>query len=256
MSQWHALEGVVHGGESLPGIEVRRWPRELVNTDRVALSDGLSDPDGDELNRVHVALLPRGAAWATPDDIALQEDTWLWKFWRAVTEVFVDAYRDMWGVAMASTSISIIRPHELADWEREYGLPNPCLGTEQTEAERYKWLRFKVLSKGTITPGDFLNLAAEAGHEIVIEEPEMFEFGRSDCGGACELGSPEMEHLVIVWPIASGEYGFEFGDGTFAESLLYNFDGIDELECLLPDLVSSGFLMLFNYNYLNQFPPQ
>jgi uncharacterized protein YmfQ (DUF2313 family) len=254
MSKWHAIEGVTHNGETLAGIEVTRWPRVALSQDTVAISDALADPDGADLNRSHVTLLPQGAAWGTPDGAALPEETILWKFWRAITEPIVTTYRDLWSVAMSSTSVSLTLAAALEDWEIEYGLPDPCLGPDQSFAQRYKWLRFRVLSKGTITPGDFLNLAAEAGHDILIEEPEFFELGHSDLGGPDETGSPEMEHRVIVWPVLAGEYGFVFSEGMFGETPLYSFDGIDLLECLLPGLLSAGYVMQFNYTYNTSFP--
>lgn len=256
MSKWHALDGVTHDGEVLAGVDVIRWPRIAILAQNVAVTDGLADPDGDELATAHVALLPKGAAWATPDDAPLPTYSNLWKFFRSLTEPFVDAYRDIWGVAMASTSVTITSNNVLEDWETEYGLPDPCLGVDQTFSERLKWLQFKVQSIGTITPGDFLNLAAEVGHDIIIEEPEFFELGSSDCGGPYETGSPEMEHTVIVWPVNAGEYGFEVGGGQLGATPLYDFDAAEVLECLLPGLISSGYRMIFSYSYNNEFSQQ
>lgn len=256
MSKWHALDGVDFSAEELAGIVVTRWPAVSYSRNTINLSDGLSNPNGDALNNAHVALLPKGAAWGTPDDCPLDVESNLWKFWRSITEPIAGVYRDLWGVAMDSTSVSVNFESGLEDWELEYGLPNACFGSSQSQAVRYKWLRFMVLSTGTITPGDFLNLAAEVGSEVVIEEPEFFEFGFSSLDSPDELGGPEMEHLVIIWPINKDEYGFTFEDSTLGNSPLYDFDSDEVLECVFPGLLSSGYRMHFNYNYNTTFSVQ
>ena len=253
MSRWHVLEAQDFAGEELDGIEATRWPIIPYSGSEIVLSDGLSNPDGDELNGSHVSLLPKGPAWGTPDDVALSQDTWLWKYWRAVTEPITATYRDLWRVGMESTSVTI--QVSLADWERDYGLPNACFGSDQPESVRRKWLRFKVISAGTITPGDYLNLAHEVGSSIVIEEPEFFELSHSELGGPDEIAGPEAEHLVIIWPVKADEYGFNIGESTFAKELMYDFDRDDVLECVFPDLLCVGYQMIFNYTYKNEFLP-
>lgn len=60
--------------------------------------------------------------------------------------------------------------HMLADWERVYGLPDPCIGLQPTIEQR----RAAVVSKVTVHPGlsraFYIRLAAMLGYTITITE--------------------------------------------------------------------------------------
>ncbi|TIQ75304.1 MAG: phage tail protein, partial [Mesorhizobium sp.] len=58
-------------------------------------------------------------------------------------------------------------------------------------------LLLKIRSGGTITPADFIKLAADAGYAISIEEPTPFRAGASSAGGAEGIAGGEV--VEYVW---------------------------------------------------------
>lgn len=158
-------------------------------------ADALADPADETVEGVLTQLLPRGAAWGTPDNQALDPGSVLARFWRAVGSALGDAYRALFRVSQESTATTLVT--SLPDWEIEYGLPDPCLGPDQTFDQRIRALLLKIRSGGTITPGDFIRLAADAGYTITIEEPQPFAMGRSEMGG--DEGFAGGERIERVW---------------------------------------------------------
>lgn len=58
----------------------------------------------------------------------------------------------------------------LSDWERVYGLPDPCMGPAQSFAPRRAALVAKVDGVGGLTKQYFIDLAAQLGYAITIDE--------------------------------------------------------------------------------------
>ncbi|MCE8027553.1 DUF2313 domain-containing protein [Halomonas daqingensis] len=58
----------------------------------------------------------------------------------------------------------------LSDWERTFGLPDPCVSGEQTVAERRGALLRALTGTGGASRAYFIELAAALGYEIAIEE--------------------------------------------------------------------------------------
>jgi len=247
MSVWHALDGQDVSAEAHAGIEITRWPRRQLSLSGTSISDALSDPKADVLTDQHVQYLPPGAAFGTPDNLPLVRETLHWNFWRGLGDAFAQLYRTAWLAMMESTALTINA--SLEDWETEYGLPDPCMPHAQTIEQRLRYLQLKVRAVASITPGDYLNLAAELGIPLLIEEPVFFECGASDCGGADELGGPPAEHLVVFWPIDVSEWIFETGVSELGSDILYDFTDSAVLECVFSKILPAGFSPVFSYSY-------
>jgi uncharacterized protein YmfQ (DUF2313 family) len=250
MSRWHALEGTEFA-EGLDGIELRFWPRQDFVAVPRQMADALSDPSIEDLAGGAFALLPKGAAWGTPDGVALDPSSTLAAAWRARMDAFGVLYRDAWRTTMDSSSASLVG--SLIDWEAEFGLPEECVQVYQPDDARYRWLRQKVASTGTITPGDFLRLADMLGYSVVIEEPVICEAGVFECGGPDETGGPEEEWSVVFWVLGAGEYGFEAGVGEAGFTPLYDFDQAEVVECLFERALPAPYRPIFDYSALTTF---
>jgi uncharacterized protein YmfQ (DUF2313 family) len=250
MSRWHALEGTVFA-EDNAGVAIEYWPRRSFEASSRQIADALSDPESIDLAAGAWALLPKGAAWGTPDGIALDPKSVLARAWLARTDAFAALYRDAWRTTMDSSSASLVA--SLADWEDEFGLPEACVDVYQADDARYRWLRQKVASTGTIKPGDFLRLADVLGYSVVIEEPVISEAGAFECGGPDETGGPAEEWSVVFWVLGAAEYGFEVGVAEAGFTPLYDFDQAEVIECLFDRLLPAPYVPIFDYSALITF---
>lgn len=158
--------------------------------------DQLADPDSDRLIGAALTLWPQGAAWGTPDGAAMDLNSVLARFTRALIDGFVYMYRRAFLLAREATVSGV--DELLPDWEADYGLPDICDIDEQTTAERISRLAAKVMSAKVITPEEFVRLALTYGFEVAIEEPCIFTCGFSECGGEHECGGFEDEVYFVV----------------------------------------------------------
>lgn len=236
-----------------------RWPRYL-GEDEAAFHhfapddppnpvpdqvDVLSDPDDETAETFLTALLPKGAAWGTPDNQALDPLSVLARFWRAIGSALADAYRAFFGVALESTAVTLVT--SLQDWEIEYGLPDPCLGPQATIDARTRSLLMKVRSAGTITPADFIELAASAGYTISIEEPEPFCVGGSEMGGDDEMsGGEPVEYVWIVSVPNVALYEFHMGEAEMGITPFGDLGLPTDLICLFNAVKPAWTTVIFS----------
>lgn len=236
-----------------------RWPRLLGEDERSFFhfapddagtfvpqqTDALSDPSDETAEGFLTALLPKGAAWGTPDGQSLDGGSVLARFWRAIGSALGDAYRALFRVSQESTAVTLAT--SLPDWEVEYGLPDPCLGPEATIDARMRSLLLKIRSKGTITPADFISLAADAGYSISIEEPTPFRMGASAMGGAESLGGGYPSEFCWIVSVAGVPVEhFRMGDGRMGETPLGRLGLPDDLVCLFNALRPAWTKLIFS----------
>lgn len=224
-------------------------------------SDALADPADEVVAQGLYGLLPAGPAWRTPDNTAFDENSRLGGFLRGLAGDMADLYRRLFGTGMESTASTL--DQSLDDWEIEFGLPDPCLGPEPSRDMRLRFLLAKVRSTGTITPGDFIWLAAGLGYEVEIEEPVPFECGQSEigawhevAGGGYELGEPTLimqgaEHAVeFDWIVRIKNVAviyFECGLSQCGADALTEFGRAEDLECLFRSLAPAWTRPIFSY---------
>lgn len=221
------------------------WPTLPVFPDFPPQGDALADPAVEDLAPVLHGLLPQGAAWRSPDGAAFEENSRLGGFLRALAGDIARLYRRLFQVSQESTASTSV--DSLDDWETEFGLPDPCFGEGQTQAQRMRSLLLKIRSSGTITRADFINLAASVGYEIMIREPRPFAFGFSGFGGEEGTGGGiEFFWFVRVAGVATRR--FEFGTSQTGIHSLLDIGRATDLECLFRSIAPAWTRVVFDYS--------
>jgi len=131
---------------------------------------------GDDYREAFLALLPQGQAWPKR---AL--DSVLWKT--------CDGLNQYWGHVdsraadlLEQESDPRITLELLPDWERAWGLPDPCYEAPQTIGERQRALVQRMTMIGAQSRQFFIDLAAYIGYTITITEYRVFVVGIDRCG--------------------------------------------------------------------------
>lgn len=215
---------------------------------QVDTADALSDPGDDLLRDILAALLPRGSAWRTPDGQAFvdPDGSPMGRTMAALASGFGDLYRRAFAMTEESR-INKVSEVSLADWEIEWGLPDPCVIAAQTVERRLQRLRSKVKSPGTITAPDFVRLAALLGYTIAIRLPSAARAGMSTCGGRDWTSAVALEQQWGVFVFNIEASYFRAGDGEAGVDRLLSFNGTEILECVFRALAPAWTFPVFNY---------
>lgn len=139
------------------------------------------DPDrhvtrtGDEYADAMQGLLPLGQAWPRGEDSVLM------KVVRGLTLIWGDIE------TRASTLLEMESdPRQtielLPDWERNFGLPDPCYAEPQTIGQRQLALVMRMTMQGAQSRAFFIDIAAQIGYSITITEYRTFVVGMDRCG--------------------------------------------------------------------------
>jgi uncharacterized protein YmfQ (DUF2313 family) len=122
---------------------------------------------GDDYAEAMQALLPLGQAWPR------HHDSILMKVVRGLTRI--------WGDFELRASDLLERESDprytvelLPDWERNWGLPDPCYEAPQSYDERIKALMMRMTMIGAQSREFFINIAAMIGYTITITEYRPF----------------------------------------------------------------------------------
>lgn len=209
--------------------------------------DDLAAPTTDDL-APHIAdLLPRGFAWRTPDGQSFDWSSTMGRFVRGIAAGFATLYARVWSILAESTAATL--QAGLADWEAEFGLPDSCGGFDPSSAARLRALLAKVRSTGTITPQDFIDLAAFFGFEISITEPLPFRAGASRCGAGEHVngGAVPSEFVWIVRPVGSAILPFRAGAARAGSTPLGEIVRNETLECIFAKLKPAWTRVVFDY---------
>jgi uncharacterized protein YmfQ (DUF2313 family) len=196
-------------------------------------SDVLADPADELIAQSLYALLPSGPAWRTPDNAAFDEQSNLGGFLRGLAGDMATLYRRLFATGQESTASTL--DASLADWEHEFGLPDPCMGELPSRTMRLRFLLAKVRSTGTITPGDFIALAEELGYAITIEEPLPFQCGGSELGAFDEVSGDAETAVEFHWIVRVANVPviyFECGVSACDVDALTDFGFPQDLVCL------------------------
>jgi uncharacterized protein YmfQ (DUF2313 family) len=119
----------------------------------------------DDFQHAALKLLPRGPAW--PRDLS----STIAKTMGAVGDMFANAH----GKITQITDVELYPPTTgalLPEWERDYGLPDPCTPQPQTIEQRLAALMAKIVDEGSLSRQKYIDLAAALGYEITITEFE------------------------------------------------------------------------------------
>lgn len=130
---------------------------------------------GDDYAEALQALMPLGQAWPRDDDSTLMTTV------RGLSRIWGDIeIRASKLLEMESDPRQTIEL--LPDWERNWGLPDPCYAEPQTIGQRQLALVMRMTMQGSQSRAFFISVAAMIGYEITITEYRTFVVGIDRCG--------------------------------------------------------------------------
>ena len=183
--------------------------------------------------RMLKALLPRGPLWR------LEADSLISRVLLAIADELarIDARADdLIREIHAPTTLEL-----LPDFERVYGLPDPCLGEKPSTPQRIASLIAKITSTGGQTAGYYIGIAAALGFTITVTEFQ--EFDVEDDVEAPVYG-PDWN---FAWQVnAPLNTVIELTVEDTADDPLATF-GNDQLECVLQALQPAHTTLIFAY---------
>jgi uncharacterized protein YmfQ (DUF2313 family) len=130
----------------------------------------------------------------------------------------------------------------LVDWERVYGLPDPCVGPGQSFEIRRAALVAKVDGQGGLSRQYFIDLAARLGYTITIDE-----FTPHSVLSPVDHGLYH-EDIRFYWrvnaPLTNSFYHSVLG--PVSEALVVTSNQL--LECVFGRLKAAHTVLIFNYS--------
>lgn len=195
-------------------------------------------------------LLPTGQAWPRhPESTLVRSCFGLSDYWGTVD-----------GRAADLLEIESDPRHTvelLPDWERAWGLPDPCFPDATTIAERQQMLVLYMTWLGGQSRKYFIDLAAYLGYTVTIEEYAPFMAGVSECGDTRPtptsffrwyIGPPEMR---FAWTVHVGAVGLTWFRAAIGEAGVdphLQIDGATDLECLFNRWKPAHTEVIFDYS--------
>ena len=176
------------------------------------MSDRHIRRSGSDYTDAFLSMLPQGQAWPKHaiGSVLVQGITGLCDYWG-----FVDGRAaDLLEIESdPRTTVEL-----LPDWERNWGLPDPCYEAPQTIGQRQLALVMRMTMQGSQSREFFIGVAAQIGYTITITEYRTFVVGIDRVGDARvygaagapdpimynEWGNPIM-NAVGDAPVAEGE---------------------------------------------------
>jgi uncharacterized protein YmfQ (DUF2313 family) len=190
---------------------------------------------GSDYAQAYLDLLPLGQAWPREDDSTLVKVVnGLCEYWG-----YVDSRQaDILEIESDPRKTVALLP----EWERAWGLPDPCFPTVTTIGERQRMLVLYMTWMGGQSRDYFTRLMAWLGFEIKIGEYAPFMAGMSQVGDTRPspteqfrwyIGPPEQR---FYWFARVGQVGlvwFRAGSGQAGVDHHLEFKIPQELQCLL-----------------------
>jgi uncharacterized protein YmfQ (DUF2313 family) len=196
---------------------------------------------GDDYIDALAALLPVGPAWPREVDSTLM--------------ALLGGLAQEWGIVDGRAADLLERESDpratielLPDWERAWGLPDPCFPSATTIAERQQMLVLKMTWLGGQSRQYFINVMEWLGYTVTIKEFAPFMAGVSQVGDtrAPPPDSPIEDQNFrwyigpaeqrFVWTINYGQIGlawFRAASGQAGVDHHLEFRVPSELQCLL-----------------------
>jgi len=206
------------------------------------MSDGFIRRDGEDYAQAFARLLPTGEAWSRdPDGVLMQLVRGQAKIWGAVV--------DPRAADLLQVEADPRLTYELlSDWERAYGLPDPCVPVVQTLPERRQALVQKIAMQGGQSRAFFIGIAASLGYAITIKEYVPFQFGLSSFGGSHGRFNPPAMRFVWRVSVKAGRLTrFRFGASSFGRDSFLSVRRAEDLECIFSRLKPAHTTLFFDY---------
>jgi len=183
-----------------------------------------------------LSLLPQGLPW--PRETATVLGQWLGSWADTLARVDTRA-ADLLDECDPRTTVQ-----RLADWERAYGLPDPCLGALGDDALRRAALLVRVTGQGGQSPAYYLALAAALGFSASITEFDVIHDVTQPVTAALTGTAWAYRwtlHLDVTVPVQHWRV-----DGR-VDTALGSWVGNAALECLLRRLKPAHTLLVISY---------
>lgn len=146
---------------------------------------------GDDYAESFQALLPQGQAWPRHNESVLMR--------------VVRGLCKIWGDFEIRASLLLEIESDprktielLPDWERNWGLPDPCYEAPQTIPERQLALVMRMTLLGAQSREFFIEIAALIGYTVTISEYRVFVVGIDRCGDNRVYGTG-LQPVVDEW---------------------------------------------------------
>jgi uncharacterized protein YmfQ (DUF2313 family) len=210
---------------------------------------------GDDYADAYLALLPHGPAWSRdPLGTLVSFCYGLCQYWGFVDSRAADL--------LETESDPRSTLELLPDWERAWGLPDPCVTEPQGVAARRTALVTKMTMLGGQSRQFFINLAAALGYTVTITEYLPYQCGISRVGDTrSALDNPE-EPTKYMWQLGPPELRYYWTVHVGALKLIYFRTGISEcgidrllaighaqdLECLIDRYKPAHTDVVFDYS--------
>lgn len=189
----------------------------------------------EEYREALAALLPTGPAWPREPQAGLM----------ALLQGFAQelARLDQRAAVLIDEAFAPSTSELLPDWERVFGLPDPCVTVAQTVAERRQALLGRMSAIGRQSPAFFIDLASRLGYSVTVEE--FHSASEATAAGISFTGS-QWAHIWRVHVAASvGVRFFAVGSGAVGEPL--SSWGNEALECQFNRFKPAHTQVLFAY---------
>jgi uncharacterized protein YmfQ (DUF2313 family) len=203
-------------------------------------------------------LLPNGQAWPkrVVGSVLYQTCDGLCEYWGVVDGRAADL--------LETESDPRATFELLPDWERNWGLPDPCLTHPPTALEER---RMALVAKMTMIGGQsrqfFINIAKAFGYTITITEYAPYMTGVSRCGDTrgddiydpthyhWELGAPEIRFYWTVHVSALSLTYFHVNSSQCGIDRLLDIGIATDLECVLGKLKPAHTQIVYDYSPLD-----
>src|SRR4030095_6273006 len=202
-----------------------------------------------------LSLMPVGQAWPTdePESVMYRTLYGLAQYWGFVDGRAADL--------LERESDPRLTFELLTDWERNWGLPEPCWPPAPTLDERRKMLVFKMTLLGGQSRQWFYDVAEWLGYTIRITEFAPYMCGVSSVGDTrgifnegdadhyrWQLGPPEMRFYWTVHVDALKLLKFYTGISQTGIDRLLTIRHAEDLECVLNEWKPAHTQIIFDYS--------
>ena len=232
------------------------------------MSDRHIRRSGDDYRDAFLTLLPQGQAWPkhAMDSVLWQTCDGLNQYWGYVDSRAADLLERE---SDPRTTIEL-----LPDWERNWGLPDPCFKSTPSVSDRQRMLVFKMTLLGGQSRDFFItNVALDMlGYTVTISEYAPFMAGVSNVG---DTRTPPLDPNLLVgdyrWYIGPAEMRFYWtvhvtnarltwfrcGGGGGEAGVDYHLEigRFDDLECLFNRWKPAHTQIVFDYSNLGTGDP-
>jgi uncharacterized protein YmfQ (DUF2313 family) len=208
---------------------------------------------GDDYTKAFLHLLPKGIAWPAED----------------INSVFYRTCRGLaqvWGFVDSRAADLLEQESDprktielLPDWERAWGLPDPCFKEPLTIGDRRRMLLLHMTLLGAQSRQWFIDVSAWLGYTIRIGEYAPWIVGISRCGTTLddigmprwEIARPEIRFYWKVYVDRAKLTWFRCGMGECGVDHHLEIGLATDLECLLNRWQPAHTRIIYDYSLLS-----